>query len=281
MAFSKTNVTLENLTLELARQFAAMPGLPGERPLRDGRLSFLNKERLEGRFVSPGWAVVLDTTTGTRYRLNGQHSSTMLARLEADAFPAGLLVTIEEFSTTDLAHDGLHMFNLFDHPRAARSNTDIMGLYRARYPELAGIELSLLVNLCNGISQHEVNRADQNLLSEIHQPRERGVYLMRPEIRAFVLWAAPFEEEIHGWMLHKAGIVAEMFSNVQMDQPAAQEFWRLVLTESHPDQEHETRELSRNLKDLLPKPRIGQERLQKEAAKFWRRYRRSLQAIAA
>jgi hypothetical protein len=52
--------------------------------------------------------------------------------------------------------------------------------------------------------------------------------------------------------------------------------------ESHPEAEHETREITRVLKDLSPtKGRIGQDRLRKEAAKYWRRYRRNQAPPAA
>jgi hypothetical protein len=272
MAFKKTNVTLETLTLALAQQFAEMPGLSGERPLRDGRLAFLDKERQEGRFVSPTWAVLVDAATSQRYRVNGQHSSTMLSRLTPENFPPDLLVTVEEFTSTDLAGDAFRIFNLFDHPRAARTNTDVMSLYRALYPELATIDLGLLVALCNGISQYESSRNEP----ELYQPRERGIYLRRPDVRAFVQWAASASESMHAWMFGKAGVVAEMFSSMQMDHPTALTFWEYTLNESHPDPEHDTRELSRNLKDLAPRLRTGaQDRLQKEAAKYWRRYRRN------
>ena len=276
MAFSKTNVTLETLTLDLAKQFADMPGLMGERPLRDSRLAFLDKERREGRFVSPSWAVVVDAPSSQRYRVNGQHSSTMLARLAPEEFPPDLMVTIEEFTSDDLTGDAFRIFNLFDHPKAARTNTDIMGLYRARYDELREIDLSTLVALCNGISQYESGRPDGMLF----QPRERGSYLTRSEVREFVRWVSVYDEAMHGWLLHKPGVVAEMFATIQTDRPAAEKFWKQVFDESNPDPEHETRELTRNLKDLAPRPKIGQARLQKEAAKFWRRYRRSLAPTA-
>jgi hypothetical protein len=278
MAFSKTNVTLENLTPELAKQFSAMPGLFGERPIRPSRLAFLDHHRRNGTFVSPSWAVVVDQTTGQRYRANGQHSSTMLAQVDGSrdgdpGFPVNLLVTIEEFTTDNLLNDALPIFDLFDHPRAARTNTDIMGIYRARYEELEEIDLPLLVALTNGVAYYEDGRGTEGI---ILPPRERGGYLTRAQVRDFVQWAASYDVTPHGWMFKKAGVVAEMFANIQAEPSAAKEFWRLVLTESHPDPEHETRELSRVLRDWSTKPRIRQDRFRREAARHWRRYRRSL-----
>jgi hypothetical protein len=283
MAFSKTNVTLETLTPELAKQFSAMPGLIGERPLRPSRVAFLDHHRREGTFVSPSWAVVVDQMTGQRYRANGQHSSYMLAQVDGTrdgdpGFPADLSVTIEEYTTDNLQQDALRIFDLFDHPRAARTNTDIMGLHRARFEELMEIDLPLLVALCNGVASYEDERGREGI---VLPPRERGGYLTRPQVREFVQWAAAYENAIHGWMLKKAGLVAEMFANLQTESSVAKEFWRLVLTDSHPDHEHETRELARTLRDWATRPRIKQDRFRREAAKQWRRYRRNVTPAAA
>ena len=146
------------------------------------------------------------------------------------------------------------------------------------WADLQDVDLTTLVHLCNGINEYE----DQQPQGVTWPPRERGTYLERPEVREFALWAADHETELHGWMFDKAGIVAEMFASMQNDTPVAQEFWRLVLTESHPESDHETREVSRVLKDLSgPKNRVDQERLRKEAAKYWRRYRKTLQPATA
>ena len=87
-------VRLVPLTLALAKTFAAKPGLPGERPLRENHVAFLNKERDEDRFMGPTWSEVLDESTGLTYRVNGQHSSTMLSRVSEDTFPRELVVAI-------------------------------------------------------------------------------------------------------------------------------------------------------------------------------------------
>jgi hypothetical protein len=275
--FSRTNITLENCTQELASQIAGMPGLPGERPIRSSRLAYLDTLRRTGRFVAPSWAIVVDTVTGARYRANGQHSSLMLAQTPPEEFPQGLLCTIDEYSTNNFVEDASEIFEIFDNPRSARSNTDKMSTVRARFSDLQEIKLELLVAIVNGVAHYEGTREGGAVLT----PRQRGMYFNVPEIRAFAIWAARHEHARHSWMFWKPGVVSEMLTDRQTDPDAAIGFWELTLTESHPDPEHETRECSRNLKELAPRPRVGQDRLQKEAAKFWRRYRRSLQAIAA
>src|SRR5262245_61631259 len=134
--FSKTNVTLETCTREVAKAFATMPALKGERPLRPHRLAFLRSCVAAGTFVSPTWAVVVDKATGQRYRCNGQHSSTMLADLPDENYPADLLVTIEEYTSDDLTKDAFHIFNIFDHPSSSRTNIDVINQHRVYYDDL-------------------------------------------------------------------------------------------------------------------------------------------------
>jgi hypothetical protein len=192
-------------------------------------------------------------------------------------FPQGLLVTITEYSTNNFGEDAFPIFDIFDNPRSARSNTDAMSQYRAQYPDLADIKLETLVAVSNGIYHFEDQREGGVTLT----PRTRGNYFHRPEVREFAVWIAGFEGSLHNWMIYKAGVVCGIFSNIQADKAAAESFWKLAFDESHPDPDHESREVTRTLKELAPRPKVGQARLQKEAAKFWKRYRRSLQAIAA
>jgi hypothetical protein len=247
-----------------------MPTLKGERPLRPVRLAFLRSHLTGGTFVSPTWAVVIDKATGVRYRANGHHSSTVLAELSETDYPPDLLVTIEEYTSDNLAKDAFPIFDLFDNPSASRSNIDVMNLHRVYYPDLADVDSKLVLMLASGIALFEKGIAKGVFLSA----RERGAYLARDEYRQFILWAAPFAKAVHGWMLHKPGIVAEMLAHRRLDAETADAFWQLVIKESHPDADHETRELSRTLKDWAAKPKISQDRFRKETAKQWRRFRR-------
>ena len=242
-----------------------MPGLTGERPLRPSRLEFLRRHVAGKTFISPSWAVVVDTTTGLRYRANGQHSSTVLAELAPEHFPANLLVVIQTFTTDDLAADGFAIFDLFDNPKAARSNTDVMGLYQAHYPDLIGIDTHLVVNVCAGIAFEEESRQ----AGVVWTARQRGLYLERDTVRTFARWANAFTTSTHAWLFKRPGVVAEMFNAHQDEQKRAiaTRFWTYVLHENHPDPDHETRELSRTLKEWASKPRVGQTQFRKQTAR--------------
>jgi hypothetical protein len=156
--FSKTNVTLESCTQDRAKEFATMPALEGERELNPSRLAFLDGHRKAGTFSDPAWAVVIDKATGQKFRINGDHSSNMLAKCPPAEYPVGLMVTIEEYTTDDLTHDAFLLFDLFDHPRSARTNVDVMGLHRAHYPDLKAVDAKLCLALCNGIAMFEASK---------------------------------------------------------------------------------------------------------------------------
>jgi hypothetical protein len=276
--FSVTNVTSNPMTPELAREFAQMPGLPGERPLNPVRLKHLDTERRTGRFTSPTWAVVINEATGQRYRANGQHSSTMLSsQCPPEEFPTGLRAIVVEYTTDNFAEDAFTIFEIFDNPRSVRNNTDKMSQFRALYPDLAHIKLQILVAVANGIYHYEDQREGGITLGA----RVRGIYYNQPEVREFAQWITAYDNTMHDWMITKPGLVCAMFATIKADKANAEVFWDYTFLESHGDPEHESRELTRNLKELLPRRRIGQDRLQKEASKFWRRYTRSIPAATA
>jgi hypothetical protein len=269
--FSKTNSEFQICNRALAIEFSQMPALLGERPLKQSRLTFLRDHIKAKTFISPTWAVAIDKNTGERFRANGQHSSTVLAEVSEEDFPQGLMVTIDEYSSDNLNEDAFEIFDAFDNPKSVRGNVDAMNVYRVHYPELAEIESQILLNLMTGVSLFEKNLPNGIFYSS----RDRGLYLENVEYRNFAVWAAPFANTLHGWMLKKAGIVAEMVGDRRVDQEVAGEFWQLAFNESHPDADHETRELSRTLKEWASKPtKISQDRFRKEAAKQWRRFRK-------
>src|SRR5215468_2005471 len=277
MAFQRTAVELVDLTPEIAAEIAAMPAFAGERELKATRLAFFQAHLTNGTFIGPEWTVAVHRTTGARYRANGHHSSTFLCHLPPEAFPknvqtgAWLKVTINTIEFDSLEEDSFDIFNLFDHPKSARTNTDVMGLYRSHWTDLSEIPNSHLVNVANGIIMYERNRETPLLLA----PRSRGGYWDNEVYREFARWTWGFTDTEHDWMLKKSGLVAEMLDDRLTDAAAADEFWTLVVTESHPDSEHETRELSRELLRAKSRPRVTQQQFRREAAKSWRRYRRS------
>jgi hypothetical protein len=81
-------------------------------------------------------------------------------------------------------------------------------------------------------------------------------------------------------MLTKPGLVAEMLADWKTNPELATSFWSLVLTESHPDVNHETRELSREFKRWTSAPKFKQEKYRSRARRAWQRFRKEQRRAA-
>lgn len=270
--FKKTNVELENLTPELAKQFSSMERLPGERQLKEKRLKFFADHIKAGTFIDPTWSVGIEKSTGIKYRLDGQHTSTLLASLGPQEFPKDRLVTINTYEFDSVATDGQILFDIFDNPASSRSNTDIWRTYRVHFDELTDVEDSFGVKITNGVAAYESKQKDGYVLPS----RVRGNYLKNDLYRQFLVWANKLAHNgdlENGWMFGKYGIVAEMLADYVANIEDATEFWTYVLTENHPDKNHVTRDLADDLKKWhIKQERKTQEEYRAKAAKTWIRF---------
>ena len=258
-----------------------MPGLPGERDIRPARLRFLKVHLGDGTFVGPNWAIAVQRETGETFRINGQHSSNLLVSLAPEEFPQGLNVTIDVFEFTDMGEDVAGLFDLFDHPRSTRTDTDFMGITRAHYQEFAGMENGFLVKVASGVYTNIKNRADkatdpilrQELESQLISHRYHGVYFMEDIYRDFAVWLYRWHDAPHFKFVGRSGVTSEIFDDWISTPKYATEFWGHVFLEDHPDREHESRELLNELKSLEGKPKkVPADEWQKKSRKYWNRY---------
>lgn len=273
MSIKPTKVDLETLTQELAKQFAGMKHLPGERPLKAKRLKFFTDHIQNGTFIMPRWSIGIERGTGEKYRLDGQHTSTALAAVPPESFPKDLLVLIQTYEFDSIADDGFHMFDMFDHPGSVRGNPDAMVQFRAGTgsQELEALSSKFLAQATNGIA---VYNADQEGGWYIQQARSRGLYLFDKSNEQFVLWLKRFEDTKYPWILQYPGIVAEIFTDWRDDPAMAKGAWDLVFNESSEDPEHESRDLLSKLIGMRVKRKRDQKAIRKTAQRFWKRYRR-------
>jgi len=251
--------------------------------LRASRLKHF-EQLLRGRaFSSPNWskAILLDDDEREEMRADGQHTSRVLATCDEAIFPRGLSVTVNVYHL-DSASDLPDLFDLFDNPLSARSNTDKMSVYAANYEELDGLDRGFLAKVARGIDYYlrDVSEAQSPLL--LHVNREHGLYFEKPDSRTFALWLYQWREARHSWMFSKPGIIAEAYSDWRAFPVVAGEFWAQVFNESNPDPNDDTRELAATLKDWARKqPTVKQDKFRARARKFWERYKRQAAQVAA
>jgi hypothetical protein len=120
------------LTKELAEKFSTLEASPTERDLNPARLHYLEKQAAEGRLITFQWATA---KLGERvFRMNGQHSSTMLCGLNG-SFPSDLMVHWDEYEV-DNEYGLASLFRQFDARKSSRTPSDVAGAYQGLVPEL-------------------------------------------------------------------------------------------------------------------------------------------------
>ena len=118
----------------LAVKFSTMAASVTERDLDGKRMDYLKGQILSGSALPFIWARAKVTETGEVYRVNGHHSSTMLAGLNGE-LPSGLIAHIDDYEV-QTERQLPELFRQFDSRKSARSVADISGAYQMAIPEL-------------------------------------------------------------------------------------------------------------------------------------------------
>jgi hypothetical protein len=267
------------LTRDIAKQFMDMRKLPGERPKKTARLKYFLNLLIDGDFGSPVWSKAIVGDDPRPWRADGQHTSTVLATCPDDFFPKELRVTIFTFHLDEMSERG-KLFDRFDHPKSARSNSDKLGMYMADFQELSHLDHSIVGKALRGIAYF--NSAMMTKKADISPEvwfipaaRDQGLYLHNPVNRNFCIWMAGWQKAKHNEFISKPGITAEMYSDWKDYPKLANKFWDEVLTESNPDANDYTRDLASTLHDwCVKKPVKSPDKFRDKAKLVWERWRR-------
>jgi len=131
--FHLVNSEVVDLTPEFAKKFRDLPGSPTEREFKEKRVLYLREKALSGQLVNFNW--VTAQLEDKEFRMNGQHSSSMLCNLNDENFPTGLKVHFDKYKVDNL--EGLALlFRQFDDRHSSRSLFDISGAYQGLYEDL-------------------------------------------------------------------------------------------------------------------------------------------------
>jgi hypothetical protein len=142
-----------DLTPQLATEFSQMPASVTERDLDQRRCKFLRETILHGVALPFQWARATVLTDGVKYRVNGHHSSSVLAEMDGD-MPSGLMVHIDDFEVADVTALP-RLFRQFDNRRSSRSLDDISGAYQMVEPNLRSISRKSGKRAVDGLAWHE------------------------------------------------------------------------------------------------------------------------------
>lgn len=298
MSIRFIRVDVEELTPDLCRRFSAMPALDGERDIKESHLRFLDEKVSANEFYSPTWAVTTVKGAPERLRCDGQHSSTVLTKIvdsgNPERFPANLQAIILNYEIDSVENDAETLFNLFDNPKSARTNTDAMSVFRAAHPELKTFDNRYLVHVATGVNYYveglsakikkdhvkavlKARKKRQEApapppLPRIYDARQYGLYFLNPQFLDFTVWLKRWKDSRCAWILVKTGVVAQILESWLKAPVQAQRYWGYVFREDHPDPEHASRRLVLKLRALKSKPRPKAEEYFSLAEELWATY---------
>ena len=190
--------------------------------------------------------------------------------------------TIPRHEIDSLA-DAKPLFQRFDAPLSARTNTDTMAGYRAEHEDLAALDLPFLVQVGNAIDFY-LTRTPALAVGGIppvhYGSRDHGLYFGEIEYRNFALWLYRWNNSKHSDFTGRSGVMAEALADWKTRPALASEFWGYVFLENHPDPSHESRELVDTIKDMIGKPKYKQADYRSKSKRLWSRFRRLAEAEA-
>jgi hypothetical protein len=211
------------VTREIARSFAGMEAAPQDRPLSERRLQVYEREMVNGTFRPVTWAKVHCLATGEDYRVNGKHTSTLLAGL---ANLPQLFVTIETYEADSL-EDVARLYSTFDARIQLRTTADINRSFAATVPEFAVIPARLINLAVTGISLATWGKMYGDT------PAAERAETMLDHVD-FLVWlhsmipAVTFDSR----KLCRGPVIGAMFSTYQKSRKDSTAFWSAVRDES-------------------------------------------------
>jgi len=137
--FRQIKIETHPLTPELVAWFRSLPHVEGDREQAtvqgQQRIAWLAQLCKDGEFYSPDWSVAL--WNGQHYRINGGHSSAMLAAANGN-FPRNLPVILRWFRCDEYL-DAVELFNHFDNRKSNRTASDKAKVHKSIHQELARV----------------------------------------------------------------------------------------------------------------------------------------------
>lgn len=207
------------LTPELAERFKGMLASPTERAFDEGRAKMLREKAEARQLIAFNWATA--KFGDQEFRMNGQHSSAVLAELNGN-FPPGLQVHLDTYQVDD--RDGLALlFRQFDNRKSGRTPVDVSGAYQGLYDGLKEVPRAAAKIAVEGAAWY------QRHVEGLPAPSGDDVYTLFGDQRlhGFIRWIGDVFS-IKTPELRRQTIVAGMYGTFEKNEEEARKFWREV-----------------------------------------------------
>jgi hypothetical protein len=261
------------LTDEVLETFRALPASPTERVFKESRAKHLESKVLAGNAIPFIWAKA--QYDGKEYRMNGQHSSAMLADLNGQR-PEGLMVHLDTYAVDD-GQGLVRLFRQFDDRKSMRDAADVAGAYQMLESELKDLQTAHAKRAIEGIAWYD------RYVQGVPTPVGDDQYALFHDVTVhpFLKWTDGIYD-IKTKELEKVPIHAAMWGTFTTNQAMAQSFWGSVARAGKlEDDSHPTTKLDEWLRSIAGKETIGVKtaEIYQGCIFAWNAYRRDAQVV--
>jgi len=221
--FKLVSTRTRTLTTKLAQEFMAMQPFPGDRPLSQTRLRYLESEVAAERFHGCVWATFECDEDGQVYRVNGKHTSHLFADPSFNL--PHVRITIKCFSGITM-RDGAECYQTFDDSSCSHTASDVNRSVAGCIDDLA-IVPNRIISLCvQGMSIITFG-IDYGTRRGGMGKKDRAALLYNNV--AFCLFVRELATDSDSFnMLRRGPVAGAMFSNYRESPELATEFWTAV-----------------------------------------------------
>lgn len=233
------NPKTQKINRQLAKLFMEMEAAPGDRPLSERRLQIYEQIVRQGAFRPCSWAAAFCEQTGTTYRVNGKHTSTLLSTIE----PLPELYAVVEYYTCETLQEVAELYSTYDNKTQSRTVSDINRSFARTVPQLDGVDDRTINNTVAAIAYN--THLDQ--YRNKTQPAERAELLT--DNYDFASWAFKLLGSGHNKNSHlkRVAVFAAMLGSYRKNKVDAEQFWIEVRDETAPIPTDPTRKLAKFL----------------------------------
>lgn len=225
-------------TQSLIERFFKMEPAPNDRPLNERRQQKLKSMIDLGEFRTCEWASARCKETKTEYRVNGKHTSTILASMNGTA-PKDLHIIVEQYECDNL-EDVARLYCTFDSRVSARTSRDINRIFSATILDVCDLPSWIIDKAVAGLAFSKWEET-----CGAHGAEEKASLML--DAGDFICWLYLLTEGKDSKHLRRSPAIAAMFQTFCKAQKASTEFWTLVRDASGPNNGSPDRKLNKML----------------------------------
>lgn len=250
----------------LATKYRDMEPCPGDRTRNESRCVKYHDAILEGTFRTVEWASCTCLETGKTYRVNGKHTSFVMAEMNG-TLPKNIWC-LESKYLADTLSDVAELYATFDNSRTVRKVSDTNRAFARSCSEL------------NDVTDTTINQCTAGIIYALH-PLTRGKFTQEQRARLmiknipFVLWfSGIIPDSASCKHFRRSAVVGAMLQSFLKDREASTTFWSEVRDGTNPEATAPSRVLERFL--IATRGKANSDEVYAKCIHAWNAFRRNV-----